>query len=287
MLPARMIAQMFLRPKKYPGCREFSFWPHLSRFDGRFDAVDAHARHSAFTATLRLRPDSTDTETFAQIFLYAHYRTHDLARHADIVAYYESCAKPLVLDLGANIGLSALYFAKNWPRATIVGVEPDARNYALFKRNVAAQENIVPVCGAVASRRSHAHIINPHESAWGYRTELDEGDSGGLPAIPVTELLDQHRACEPFICKIDIEGAEQELFSANTEWIERFPIVIIELHDWLFPTRGSSANFLRAIASQDRDFIVSGENIFSISHRMDVGEWDQAQGAIAKAYAGE
>jgi FkbM family methyltransferase len=287
MLPLRMIAQMCLRPKKYSGCREFSFSPHLSRIDGRFVAVDVRARDSAFRATLRLRPDTTDIETFGQIFLYAHYRTHGFARHADIVAYYESCTNPLILDLGANIGLSPLYFAKNWPRATIVGVEPDAGNYALFERNIAAQKNIIPVCGAVASRRSHAHIINPHESAWGYRTTIDDSNSGGLPAIPVTELLDQHRECEPFICKIDIEGAEQELFSANTQWVERFPIVIIELHDWLFPARGSSANFLRVIAGMKRDFILSGENIFSISHHMDVDGWTETAGAIAEAHAGE
>ena len=115
----------------------------------------------------------------------------------------------------------------------------------------------------------------------------DDGNSGGLPAIPVTELLDQHRECEPFICKIDIEGAEQELFSANTQWVERFPIVIIELHDWLFPARGSSANFLRAIAGMKRDFILSGENIFSISHHMNVSGWTETAGAIAEAHAGE
>jgi len=104
MLPARTMAQIFLRPRRYPGCREFSFRPHLFRADGSFLAVDVRARDGGFHTMLRLRPDSTDAETFAQIFLHAHYRTDDMARHTDIVAYYESCAKPLVLDLGANIG---------------------------------------------------------------------------------------------------------------------------------------------------------------------------------------
>lgn len=44
--------------------------------------------------------------------------------------------------------------------------------------------------------------------------------------------------------------------------------MIIELHDWLFPRSGSSANFLRVIAAMDRDFLIGGENIFSISHQM-------------------
>jgi FkbM family methyltransferase len=286
MLPIRMSTQIFLRSRKYPGCREFSFSPHLSRLDGRFVAVDVRARDSAFSTTLRLRPDSTDVEIFSQIFLYAHYRTYDMARCAEIAAYYDSCAKPLVLDLGANIGLSALYFAKNWPKATIVGVEPDQGNYTLFCQNTAGQENIAPIRGAIASKHSYARIINPHESEWGYRTEINDRNSGGLVALSVAELLERHSDCQPFICKIDIEGAEQELFSANTQWLERFPIVIIELHDWLFPRSGNSANFLRAIAGTNRDFILSGENIFSVAHRMGIPEQIEANDIRARAGIG-
>lgn len=102
-----------------------------------------------------------------------------------------------------------------------------------------------------------------------------------------SELLERHGDCEPFICKIDIEGAEQELFSANTQWITRFPIVIIELHDWLFPRSGSSANFLRAIAGTNRDFVVSGENIFSVSHRMGIADQVRANDALARAGIGD
>jgi FkbM family methyltransferase len=286
MLPIRMSTQIFLRSRKYPGCREFSFSPHLSRLDGRFVAVDVRARDSAFSTTLRLRPDSTDVEIFSQIFLYAHYRTYDMARCAEIAAYYDSCAEPLVLDLGANIGLSALYFAKNWPKATIVGVEPDQGNYALFCQNTAGHEHIVPMRGAIASKHSYARIINPHESEWGYRTEINDRNSGGLVALSVAELLERHSDCQPFICKIDIEGAEQELFSANTQWLERFPIVIIELHDWLFPRSGNSANFLRAIAGTNRDFILSGENIFSVAHLMGIPEQIEANDIRTRAGIG-
>ena len=180
----------------------------------------------------------------------------------------------------------ALYFAKNWPKATIVGVEPDQGNYTLFCQNTAGQENIAPIRGAIASKHSYARIINPHESEWGYRTEINDRNSGGLVALSVAELLERHGDCQPFICKIDIEGAEQELFSANTQWLERFPIVIIELHDWLFPRSGNSANFLRAIAGTNRDFILSGENIFSVAHRMGIPEQIEANDIRARAGIG-
>ena len=74
----------------------------------------------------------------------------------------------------------------------------------------------------------------------------------------------------PYIAKIDIEGFEKDLFSKNTDWITLFPIIIIELHDWLMPREGSSNNFLRSIAQHDRDFLPFGENIISIAHDLTV-----------------
>lgn len=283
MLPLRMSAQMLLQPKKYPGGREFLFLQHFSRLDGRFVGVDVRARESAFSTTLRLRPQTSDIATFAQIFLYGDYRMHHMARHAEIVAYYEACAKPLVLDLGANIGLSTLYFAKNWPKATIVGLEPDEGNHALLCQNTAGHEQVIPMRGAIASKHSYARIINPEDPEWGYRTKIDDRHNGGVVALSIAELVERYGDCEPFICKIDIEGAEQELFSANTEWVARFPIVVIELHDWLFPRTANSANFLRVIAGMDRDFVPSGENIFSISNRMGMPERVEAKDARARS----
>ncbi len=70
----------------------------------------------------------------------------------------------------------------------------------------------------------------------------------------------------PFIIKIDIEGYEEELFSDATDWIDRFPILIMEPHDWMYPKRQKSRNFIREISGRNRDFIIIGENILSIAN---------------------
>jgi hypothetical protein len=69
-----------------------------------------------------------------------------------------------------------------------------------------------------------------------------------------------------FILKIDIEGAESDLFSRHTEELDRFPLVIIELHDWLLPRESNSCNFLKWYVEKGRDFVHFGENVFSISN---------------------
>ena len=49
------------------------------------------------------------------------------------------------------------------------------------------------------------------------------------------------------IIKIDIEGFEDELFKKNTEWLDKFKIIIIELHDWMKPYNKKSYNFQRSM----------------------------------------
>jgi hypothetical protein len=70
--------------------------------------------------------------------------------------------------------------------------------------------------------------------------------------------------------KIDIEGAEADVFARNTDWLKRTPVVMIELHDWLFPKKQTAAAFLRCIADEPRDFIGAGENVISIAHNLQV-----------------
>ena len=48
--------------------------------------------------------------------------------------------------------------------------------------------------------------------------------------------------------------------------IDRFPVVIIELHDWMLPHSASRRPFLQWRASRDSDFVYRGENVFSFSN---------------------
>jgi hypothetical protein len=63
---------------------------------------------------------------------------------------------------------------------------------------------------------------------------------------------------------IDIEGAEKELFSRNVAWINLFPLLMIELHDWMLCGEAASQTFLNAMAQCRRDFTFYGDTVFSI-----------------------
>ena len=90
-----------------------------------------------------------------------------------------------------------------------------------------------------------------------------EGAPGAVRSWSVPSLLAKY-AGQPFIAKIDIEGAERDLFSGDCSWIDTFPVIIVELHDWLFPKARTAQPFLKAIAARNRDILLKENNVFSI-----------------------
>ncbi|HLJ62523.1 MAG TPA: FkbM family methyltransferase, partial [Stellaceae bacterium] len=167
-----------------------------------------------------------------------------------------------------NIGVSADYFAQTFPAARIVAVEPDPGNIALARRNCTAP-SVDFIEAGIASLDGRATLADPGFGAWGLRTEREE--EGPVALISIESILARYPDATPLLAKIDIEGFEAELFSRNTGWVARFPLIIIELHDWLMPGRATSANFLKTVASLNRDFTYRGENVFSFAN--EAREW--------------
>ncbi len=270
-MSATLLAKMFLDHRKHRGASEFTFrWRPVSNGWQRFSVA---ARDTPFRADLHLRAGTSDVWTFEQVFCNNDYNLRRLARWDTISLKYDALVRegaPLILDLGANVGLASVYFAKNWPNARILAVEPSEQNYKVLCRNVDAFQKVTTVRAAVAAADGFVNIANPEGEAWAYRTNPAKDSSGdAIPAMSVESLIasiDDDLRCLPFICKIDIEGFESNLFSGNTDWVRRFPVIIIELHDWMLPKQGTSTSFLREISRHDRDFVYIGENVFSISN---------------------
>ena len=215
--------------------------------------------------------DAVDISVLKQIYAQEDYSIVRLTRSDELFRHYESIIKsgkqPLIVDCGANIGFSAAYFAEVFPGAKIVAIEPDVENCNLARRNCNAG-NVDIFQAAIASEDKVGVVVDQGLGGWGQRVEEREG--GGVKMISMNSVLTakSYADCEPFIVKIDIEGFEKDLFSKNTDWVDRFALLIIELHDWMLPRERSSANFLSTISKLDRDFVHLGENAFSISNRL-------------------
>ena len=209
-----------------------------------------------------------DWITLRQVYFNEDYRIDQLSRSDDILKFYkhlkETGQTPLIVDCGANIGLSALYFLGEFPESKIVAIEISKENCHQILENVKSNRTVSVLQNAVACRADRYQFVDPALGENGFRAVASE--DGDLLGVTIDSIVEANSEYTPFVIKIDIEGGESDLFSQNIDWLDKFPVIIIELHDWLLPGLASSKSFLSAISKLNRDFIMCGENVFSISN---------------------
>ena len=211
--------------------------------------------------------DSDEYAALSQIFFREDYNvgrfndTRVQRRYEEII---HSGRTPLILDLGANIGLAAKYFDLIYPFSKIILVEPSSNNLDRAKEEFPFS-NLNFIQAAIGPNSGSVKLHNLGDGKNSFRVEVDP--QGEIVMLSVPEAISKYgEECTPFVCKIDIEGFESELFSSESAWIHEFYMVIIELHDYMFQGEGKSRNFLEKISKLDRDFIHVGENTFSIKN---------------------
>lgn len=210
-----------------------------------------------------LRMWSSDVSTYKQIFVKEEYK-FPLSQQPDVI-----------VDAGANIGLATIYFANKFPQAKIIAIEPQLSNYKLLRENVAPYPNVIPVQAALWHEDGSVNIVDPGRGHWGFMAEAAERDSQSesesesktefgefchaVEAISVDKLLSDFELEKIDIFKIDIEGAEKEVFTQTSSWIEKVRVLIVELHERIKP--GCHRNFYNAVRGFASEWH-RGENVF-------------------------
>jgi FkbM family methyltransferase len=225
-----------------------------------------------FTAPVHLRPNRSDYSIFWQSIVRKQYdlakfdQTSELMRRAD--AMRAGGQVPLILDCGGNIGLSVRSFGKDYPDAPIIVVEPDDNNLRVLRENVASLgDRVTVVQGGIAARSGHCRVIGRERGSAGLMTEYcDAGAEGAIRTWTIDDLLAMVPNGQPWIVKLDIEGAQDELFSANTGWVAKADCIILELDDWIMPWSGSTVNFFKTLSDHRFDYLLDGELIICYRH---------------------
>ena len=211
-----------------------------------------------------------DWQTCRQIFYQEDYALASIQRNQGIHDCYDRIIRskkvPLIIDCGANIGLASYYFSLTYEASQILAIEPNEDNLKQARINNSSTVRLFQ--SAVGSEPGKVDIVDPNLGNSGYRVESSK--TGEIEMISINQMLKDFPSTNfsPFIIKIDIEGFESDLFSKNVEWLSKFPIIIIELHDWMLPGTANSNSFLRKISMLDNDFIIRGENVISISNKL-------------------
>ena len=229
-----------------------------------------------FVRSFRFRNDSLgDIGVIKQIFINEDYDIFNMVQGKKLIEYHKEKSKnlpSLIIDAGANIGASSVYFSSAYVNSFIFAIEPEIKNFKLLSFNTLGL-NIFNFHGAIDNTDRELILEDPGLSDWGFRTKFTNKAKNKLDKIksispPSILFHPSTKKTNPLILKIDIEGGEDSLFKGDVNWINNFPLIIIELHDWMLPFSGSSRNFIKAISKLDFDFVYRGENIFLFNRKI-------------------
>lgn len=169
-----------------------------------------------------LRYPSTDLSTYKQVFEDYSYK------------FSFNYEPQVIIDAGANIGLASIYFANIYPNAKIISLEPEKNNFEMLKKNVVNYKNIIPINAALWSKNEEIYIIDNNKGNDSFQVSKDNvQDPQKIDAFTVDKIMEMFDLQKIDILKIDIEGAEKEVFENPITWINNINAIAIELHERL------------------------------------------------------
>lgn len=215
---------------------------------------------------LYLRDENhSDYSVFQQIFNFEEYKTV-----LSLLKLNEIGESSVLIDCGANVGYTTVYFSQKFNFDKIVCIEPSLSNIEVLKKNICKLENAAKI--AIMHR---ALSGNSNESFdlrsdfrdgldWSFSTALNE--NGTIKGITINEIVIQNNLDRITLLKIDIEGAERFIFKDNVDlsFLSITKIIAIEIHDE-FQIREGIYSILK-----EYDFILfeTGELTIGINNKM-------------------
>ncbi len=135
---------------------------------------------------------------------------------------FASSSKPItVIDIGANIGDSSIYFASRSPKAKIVAIEPSKETFKQLQENIMLNnfsKQIMPLNLAVYKKKTKIKLFNPGPS--GQRSLYQKRGTKKfelVSTITMKEIFQKYKIKRCDFLKLDCEGAEYDILTAIPE----------------------------------------------------------------------
>jgi FkbM family methyltransferase len=159
----------------------------------------------------------------------SYFCMHEEIFAREVYAFDTTNSAPRIIDGGANIGLSAIYFKRRFPSSRISAFEADPEIAAILRKNLDAQGMTDIEVSHAALWTKSGHIAFLSEGADSGRINNDgnqPSQSIKVPSISVGELLSETID----YLKLDVEGAETDILLSSGDNIQNAKRIFIEYH---------------------------------------------------------
>lgn len=177
--------------------------------------------------------------------------------------------RPLIIDCGANIGVSVLEWKTRWPQSQVICFEPDPFAFKLLQKNIQANDVPGVRCVNAAVWDSEQTLpfygdLSPTADARGNSAEAAWAKREGCSQTTVqsTRLSSYIADQTVSFLKLDVEGAEQRVLHEIAAWLDRIEAIYVEVHQTDESAQRNSANSVEQILSA-AGFTVESEPRYS------------------------
>lgn len=140
-------------------------------------------------------------------------------------------APEVILDIGANIGVTARYLAHRFPKARVICFEPVPENFAILQKNIAGIPRISAHNFGLGSEDLELDLVIPtgsdyNKGGFSLHSAATDGPKARVLIRNATTALNELGIHKVDVIKIDTEGAEYDILTAlpapllrDTRWI--------------------------------------------------------------------
>lgn len=214
--------------------KNFKLWQlHYNKLEWEqakvsFDGLELH--YNFKNINVIARKSSSDYQVFETVILEEEYRL------ATDIFLLNNIPLKNFLDLGSNIGLTTLYIKNLFPDANVIALEPDKANYDMMLRNFELNHlsNTTPLMAGISNKDSFLVTNGGIRDNKDWSKTFKEVDyPTDITSFSIASILKKYNMDEIDFIKIDIEGAERNVFEkgADLSFLDIVKVIAIEIHD--------------------------------------------------------
>jgi FkbM family methyltransferase len=165
----------------------------------------------------------SDVFTLAEIFRERQYALASPVARA-----------PVVVDGGANIGLSAIWFLGGHPGARVHCFEPEPENLALLERNVGSRPDVRVNRAALGREAGRLTLhVSSNTAMHSMKGTSDGGRDITVAVISLADYLRERRLDRIDVLKLDVEGSEMDVVEGLGDRVRDVGVIVGEFHETL------------------------------------------------------
>lgn len=155
----------------------------------------------------------------------------------------------VIFDVGGNIGIMALFFAKQAPLGMVYSFEPTHYALGKFKRNMELNPELsrritLTQCFVSATSEKNSNLIA--YSSWPVNNDEEKHEihrgvaksTENVPSITLNDFAKEHAITKLDLIKIDTDGHEFQVLSGATDILKNLrPRIILEIGIYVMKER--------------------------------------------------